>query len=122
MSGARHSIAYIKVDGLLLATMPGAKIDIGGKARASVVGASEIHGYGETIKPSTLECEISLGQGMSLEGLRNITAATVTYEADTGQTWVIRDAFVSETLNITAGDGGKVALKFEGQPAEEMSA
>lgn len=117
---ATHSMAYIKVDGALLRSLPGAKIDLGGKTRASVVGDNAIHGYSETIKPSMLECEISLTQGFSLEQLRNITGATVTYEADTGQTYVMADAFVTETINITAGEGGKVALKFEGQPAEEM--
>lgn len=118
--GMQHSKAEIKVNGTLLATMPGAKIDLGGITRASVVGDNRIHGYSETIKPAMLECEISLGQGMSLDELRSITNATVTYNADTGQQYVIRDAFVTETLNITAGEGGKVALKFEGNPAEEL--
>jgi hypothetical protein len=120
MSGQQHSMAYIKVDGTLLATMPGAKLDIGGQVRASVVGDNKVHGFSSSLKPSMLECEISLSQGFSLDQLRNITDATVTYEADTGQTWVMRNAFVTETLNVTAGEGGKVALKFEGQPAEEM--
>jgi len=120
--GATHSMAYIKHDGTLLSTLPGAKLDLGGRARASVVGDNAIHGYSETLKPSMLECEISLAQGYSLEQLRNLTGATVTYEADTGQTYVMRDAFVTETLSVTAGEGGKVALKFEGQPAEEMLA
>lgn len=120
MSRMQHSMAYIKVDGRLLATMPGAKVDLGGRARSSVVGDNRVHGFTETLKPGMLECEISLSEGMSLDELRNITNATVTYEADTGQTYVIRDAFVTETLNVTAGEGGKVGLKFEGQPAEEM--
>lgn len=114
------SIAYIKVDGELLRSLPGAKLDLGGRVRASVVGASEVHGYSEQIKPAMLECEISLVEGFSLEKLRNITNATVTFEADTGQRYVVRSAFTTETLNITAGEGGKVALKMEGQPAEEQ--
>lgn len=114
------SIAYIKVDGELLRSLPGAKLDLGGKVRSSVVGASEVHGYSEAIKPAALECEISLVEGASLEKLRNITNATITFEADTGQTWIVRGAFTTETLNITAGEGGKVALKMEGQPAEEQ--
>ena len=115
-----HSIAYIKVDGTLLRTMPGAKINVGGRKRDPVIGADSVHGYSETVVPATLECEISLTQGFSLDQLRNITDATVTYEADTGQTWVIREAFVTETLEVNGGEGGKVPLKFAGQPAEEM--
>jgi hypothetical protein len=114
------SIAYIKVDGELLRSLPGAKLDLGGKVRSSVVGASEVHGYSEAIKPAQLECEMSLVEGFSLERLRNVTDATVTFEADTGQRYVMRNAFTTETLSITAGEGGKVALKMEGQPAQEQ--
>lgn len=121
MSGMRHSQAWIKVNSTLLATMPGAKLDLGGKVRESVVGDNKVHGYSEKIKPASLECEISLGQGMSLAELKDITGATVTYEADTGQVYMIRDAFVTETISVTAGEGGKVSLKFEGQPVEEMT-
>lgn len=115
-----HSIAYIKVDGTLLRTLPGAKIDLGGKKRDPVVGASSVHGWAETVVPATLECEISLTQGYSLGQIKDITGATITYEADTGQTYVIRDAFVTETLQVNGGEGGKVPVKFAGNPAEEM--
>lgn len=115
-----HSIAYIKVNGGLLRTLPGAKITLGGVKREPVVGASSVHGFAETIEPAMMECEISLTQGFSLEEIRNITNATVTYEADTGQTWVIHGAFCTETLQVNAGEGGKVPVKFAGQPAEEM--
>jgi len=118
--GMTHSKAYIKVDGALLSTMPGAKLDLGGTMREPVIGDNKVHGYKATIKPATLECELSLGQGYSLAQLQNITDATVTYEADTGQTYVVRHAFVTDTLSVQAGDGGKVALKFSGDPAEEM--
>ena len=120
MSGQRHSMAYIRIDGSLLATLPGAKLNLGGPERTSVEGDNAILGYSEMIKPSVMECEISLGAGFSLARLQKITAATITYEADTGQTYVVRDAFCASTLGVTAGDNGKVALKFEGQPAEEM--
>lgn len=118
----RHSMAYIKVDGDLLPTMPSPSVDLGGVERAPVVGNNSVHGYSETVKPAMMECEISLGAGMSLARLQKITGATVIYEADTGQTYVIRDAFCTETLKVTGGADGKVALKFSGQPAEEMLA
>ena len=119
--GMTHSKAYIKAGNLgLLATMPGAKLDIGGNERAPVIGSNGILGYSETIKPSMLTCEISLGQGTSLAALQKIVDATVTYEADTGQTYMMNHAFVTKTLSVTAGEGGKVALEFSGDPAEEM--
>ena len=121
MSGKRHSMAYITVSGVgLLATLPGAKLDLGGVERAPVVGEHTILGYSEKLKPAMLECEISLGQGMSLAALQAMTGATVTYEADTGQRYMVRDAFTTDTLSVSSGEGGKVALKMQGQPAQEI--
>lgn len=118
----RHSMAYIKVDARLLPTLPSPTVDLGGVERAPVVGNNNVLGYSEVIKPATLECEISLGLGENLSWLQKIMAATIIYETDTGQTYIIRDAFVTETLKVTGGADGKVTLKFSGQPAEETVA
>jgi hypothetical protein len=115
-----HGIAYIKVTGFgLLRTLPGAKLKLGGTKRDPVVGASSVHGFAESIEPALLECEISLVPGFSLAALQAVRDATITYEADTGQRYVIRDAFCTETMEVNAGEGGKVPCKFSGQPAEE---
>lgn len=113
-----HSRAYIKVDGALLTTLPGPKLKLGGDKRTPVVG-NKVIGYTEQTEPAELECEVALTEGMSLAELKGIVDATVTYEADTGQTYVIRNAFVTDTIDLTASEG-KVALKFAGDPAEEM--
>ncbi|MFG6462260.1 phage tail tube protein [Roseateles sp. DXS20W] len=114
-----HSRAYIKVDGALLETMPGPKWKLGGSKRTPVVG-NRVLGYSEMTEPGELECELVLTQGMSLAALKDITDATLTIEADTGQTYVGRNAFVTDALEVTSGDGGKVALKFACDPLEEM--
>jgi hypothetical protein len=120
MSGQRFGMAYISVDGSQLATMPGAKLDIGGVERTTVTGDNQVLGFTRAPKPAVLECEISIGVGTSLTKLAQITGATVTFECDTGQTYVMREAFVTKTLALTAGDSGKVALEMAGMPAEEM--
>jgi len=113
-----HSRAYIKVNGALLETLPGPKLKLGGSMRTPVVG-NKVIGYTEQTEPAELECEVALTQGMSLAQLKDITDATLTYEADTGQTYVVRNAFVTASIDLTASEG-KVALKFAGDPAEEM--
>lgn len=118
--GMTHSMAYIKYDSKLLDSMPGAKLDLGGETREPVIGDNKILGYATKIKPSTLECEVALTQGTKLADLAGITNATLTYEADTGQTYSIRNAFLTEPPQVSAGDGGKVSLKFAGDPAQEM--
>lgn len=117
----RLGIAFVKVDGELLESMPGAKIDIGGKTRSTVLGANAVLGFSETPAPASVECEISIGPKTSLKKLRGITNATITFECDTGQTYVINGAWLEGTLVATSGDGGKVPLKFVGPPAEEMA-
>jgi len=111
--------AYIKVDGDLLETMPGAKIDIGGVVRNPVVGSHGLLGYAEQAKEATVECEISIGPNTSLAKLAAIKDTTVMFECDTGQVFVIRNAFLVEPPVVTEGEGGKVPLKFAGPEAVE---
>lgn len=114
--------AYIKTDGTLLRSLDGAKLDLGGNYHTAVKGSHTVHGHTSKIKESMLECEIVLAQGDSLESIRNINDATVTFECDSGQTYVVRGAALAETLSITEGDdGGKIPVKLTGQPAEEMN-
>ena len=112
--------AYIKADGDLLETLPGAKMDIGGVTRSVVKGNNKILGYSEQPKESMIECEIAVGPQTSLARLAALADVTITFEADTGQTWVSKNAFLTEPPVATDGEGGKVPLKFAGQPAEEM--
>lgn len=119
MSKQKFGRAFIKTDGSLLETMPGAKIDIGGVARKEVVG-SHGGGFAEEHKLATLDCEIMMGPETSLAAIGAIDDATVTFECDTGQIYVMRNAWVAETPAATEGEGGKVPVKFQSEPAEEV--
>ena len=44
----------------------------------------------------------------------------MTFECDTGQTYVQRNAWCVNPPVATDGGGGTVPLQFEGPPAEEM--
>lgn len=120
MSGIRLGKAYIKVNGQLLESMPGASIDIGGVERKPVVGNNSVLGYSESPRPAMVECEIAVGQNTSLTDLAKAVDATITFECDTGQTYIVREGFLTEPPKATDGEGGKVPLKYAGQPAEEM--
>lgn len=114
--------AFIKAGGELLRTESGAKIDLGGIVRTAVMGAAGVHGYAEKIKEATLECEVVLAAGDSLEKFRKMTDITVTFECDSGQVYVIRNAWCQDPPVITEGEGGKIPLKFIGPQAEEQAA
>lgn len=111
--------ATIKYDGKALRSDKGAKINVGGVSR-KVIEGDQVHGFAEETKAPFIECEVNLAKGESLVELGKITDATVTFEADTGQTWVLKDAWVEDPPEATAGDGGKVKLKFVGMSCEEM--
>ncbi|MCY1292015.1 Phage tail tube protein [compost metagenome] len=112
--------AYVRVDGETLRTLPGASLDAGGMERSPVKGSQEVYGFSEAVLESTIECEIAIAAGDDPVALHNrITNATVTFECDTGQTYMVRQAFSATPPKMTeGGDGGKVPFKLIGQPAE----
>lgn len=120
MSMQRLGKAFIKADGSLLESMPDAKIDIGGVERPTINGANAVLGYAEKVKEATVECEIAVGPDTSLATIAGWNNVTVTFECDTGQVYIVRNAWLVEPPVATAGEGGKVPLKFAGPPAEEM--
>lgn len=119
MSMQRLGKAFIKADSSLFETLPGAKIDIGGVTRNPVVGANSVHGYAEQVKEATVECEISLGPDTRLAEIAAMSDVTIKFECDTGQVYVVRNAWLVEPPVLTEGEGGKVPLKFAGPPADE---
>ena len=112
--------AFIKIDGAVLESMPGAKLDIGGNERTTVVAANTVQGFFETPKQSKVECEVSVGTETRLAEMRNWDKVTISFECDTGQAYVIQGAWLTNTPEMTASEGGRVPLTFEGPPAEEM--
>lgn len=116
-----HAIgrAFIKVNGALLRSNPGAKINLGGYKRDPVVTDSDVF-FTESFEPAKVECELTLDKNDSLEGLRNAAGVTVTFEGDNGITWLVRDAFLEATLTVTAQEGGKIPVTLTGKPAEEL--
>lgn len=102
----------------LLPTEKGAKLDLGGQERTEKMGDDSMLGIHEETRPSVLECKVPLREGeKTLEALRNLTNETVTFETDIGHSYIIRNAFVSNTVEITAGGEGST-ITIKGQPAE----
>lgn len=109
--------ATIIVNGRALDSMPGAKLELGGIIRKSVTTDSRT-GYTEELAPGRVDCEISVSKDTPFETLRDLVDATVMFKADTGQSWVVRNAFTEDGLKAEGKDG-KMALKLTGDAAEE---
>ena len=101
----------IKVDGRAYETEGKSSLEMGGVSREPVQADFIAGHFSESTVGSKLETSVLLTRGVSLAELNAIDDATVTMEADTGQTYVINHAF-SE---------GKAKLVLMGPPAEEMT-
>ena len=108
--------ATIKYDGKLLQAEKGATLFTGGVTRKG----QPPYGYSEEDVFPYCECTVNVDKDTSLLDFNKITGATVTFEADTGQTWIIKDAWSVDPAKVTSGEGGKVPLKLEGMSCEEM--
>lgn len=112
--------ARVKIDGEVFETDGTSTMELGGKTREPVDGDYQGGAFKEKIVSSKLECTILLKEGTSIARVRDIDDATCTLELDTGQTWVQRNAYVSETISISTSDG-KAKVVFMGPPAEELT-
>lgn len=111
--------AIIHVDGERLQTENGATLNPGGSNRTSMVGGGEVHGFQEEDVAPSMECSVRHKKGVSLRQLSDITDATVLFETDTGEQYILRDAFTTEPASLNAGDG-TVALKMEAIACDEV--
>lgn len=110
--------ARIRANGQELTTEPKATLELGGIARDSVEADGRAGYFTEKTVPSKLECSVIVTPGLSISAL-NFDDATVTFEGDTGQTFVIGHAYSSEPPSI---NDGKAKLVIMGPPAEEVTA
>lgn len=111
-------ICYIRINGQLLRSKEGAKLDnIGGKTREAVVGHS-VYGFTETVVAPTVDAVLADTRDLSIIDIQNTTDATVTFETDTGKQYVISHAWCESAGSLTAG--GDVEVKFTGMKCEEV--
>jgi len=117
MTKKLYGVATIRFNGRELDTRGNATLMPGGMERTTNTDSHRTGRYTEKEIGAKLECEVNYGEGDSL-GDYDVLAATVEFRTDTGQTYVIRDAYrTGEPPKI---EDGKVSLVVEGPPAEEM--
>ena len=93
--------AVIRVDGEEWRTEDGAKLNPGGVTREAKVGGGKVHGFAEKTKEPELECSVYHTRDTDLTAINAIRDATVVYESDTGDRYVLRSAFVTEQGRVS---------------------
>lgn len=112
--------ATIRVNGEVIQTAKGATLDIGGTKRTAIKLSGGKVGYAEETESAKLEAETALEPGQSVAAIGRFVGAVVIFECDTGQRFVINDAFTTETPTLKDGEGGNVTIRMEGPAAEEV--
>lgn len=107
----------IRVDGAIIATENKATLNPGGVTREP-----ESHGgktfFSEDDMPPLMECSVLITKDTDVLALNKITGATVIFEADTGQKYLMRDAFTTEPVIFDGA--GKTPLKMSAQAVEAI--
>ncbi|ATG74327.1 phage tail protein [Zobellella denitrificans] len=108
--------AFIRANGREWPTLEGSTLNPGGVNRNVVKGA-RVLGYQEEPVEATLECKLAYGQELNLLELRDLVDATVEFEADTGQVFMLANAWTTEPPTLT--DKGEVDMKMAAVECKE---
>ncbi|AEI76551.1 hypothetical protein CNE_1c11960 [Cupriavidus necator N-1] len=112
--------AFITVAGQRLASVPGsAKLNTGGVERTPQVSDAGTVFYTEKPVQSEIECDILITADTDIIALNSTTDAVVLFQADSGQSYMVRNGAMASPLNPQAGDG-KASVKMFGAPAEAV--
>lgn len=97
--------ATVKVDGEEKLTDVDATLNVGGASREPVMGPRGVQGFRESPAAPTLSTTQRHTKDTDLVALASIKDATVLFETDTGDTYMLRRAFVSEPPELSSGSG-----------------
>jgi len=111
--------ATITIHGQVINSAPSASLDPGGVTRESETSDQKTS-YVESLRPAMVKCKVPLGRGESLARLNDVTNATIQFQCDTGQTYVLANAWRVGTLELTGGTNAGVDLEFHADRAVEV--
>jgi hypothetical protein len=110
----------LSVNGAMLRSKTGANLSgVGGVQRKAVMG-HQVWGYAEETTAPKIEATLAHTADLSLVALSQVVDATVTFEADTGATWILRHAWCETAPGVSDGEGD-VKVTFTGLTCEEMA-
>lgn len=112
--------AKVLNDGKQLLVDDSSKLNLGGVKRNTVKGP-EVYGYAEEAMEASVEVNVFIGADTDLDALNNISDATIMFQADSGQNYVLAHAWLESPVEASAAtSGGKTTLKFIAPKAEKV--
>jgi len=118
MSGRITGVATIRVDGKEFPTERGATLNPGGVNRETKMAGRRVYYNEEPVAP-TLQATVLHTEDLDLIEMGKIRDATVLFECDNGQDYMLTGAFVTETAELSSGDGS-VRLRMAARTCERI--
>ena len=104
MSNRITGTATIRVDSKEFPTERGATLNPGGMKRTPKMAGRRVY-YNEEPVPPQLTASVLHVEELDLVNINNIRDATVLFECDNGQDYMLTGAFVTEVSELNSGDG-----------------
>lgn len=109
---------YITVAGKRLRSKEGAKLKYSDFSREGVTADTGVAGYKEKTEVPEVECTIIHAADVSLKEIGAIKSATISFDTDTGKSFVLTEAWVMGALEL---GGGEVSVKFQAMTCDEVA-
>lgn len=99
-------------------SMPGSTFRPKGYKRDAVVADPGIAGYQEEHVPPEANMNITATRGIDMQALNNLTGINVTVELDTGDIYMMTDAWVADAVEL---NDGKISVKINARDSEKVN-
>lgn len=118
MSGKLTGIATIRVDGKEYSTEKGATLNPGGPKRTPKTSGNRVF-YTEERVPPSIQATALHSEDVDIIEVGNIVNATVLFECDNGQDYMLTGAFVTDPAELNSGEGN-FPLNITGRTCERV--
>lgn len=112
-------IITIRWNGRVIPVEKGASCLLGGLKQMPVVYGRRV-GRTQEFEPSEITGVTALQRGQSIDDFYQVAEGELQVQCDTGQSYVFPDAFLTERLTLTGGEGGKIKLKWAAGDYREL--
>lgn len=99
----------------------GATFNKGGMRNTPVVVGRQVHRSQEFMQSTIKGVTVLLAGQRLTDLLGDGTEGEAQVKCDTGQNFLVPDAFLTAIPDVTGGEGGKIGLEFAGSEALEIS-
>lgn len=108
----------IRLDGKELKSKDGATVDPGGVNRTTEKGGGRILGFTEEDVQASASFKLVHDKSVSLIALNKLVDATLSFETDSGVTFILRGAYTTKTVPLS---GNEVSVEMDAVECDELT-